>query len=46
MCRVEAVGLSFFNDTYKLWFLWICEIWDNFVKIWYFVNKYLIKVQI
>ena len=25
-------------------FFWICEIWSNFVKIWYFVNKYSIKV--
>ena len=29
----------------KLWFVWICEIWDNFLKIWYFVNCF-IKVWI
>ena len=26
--------------------LWICEIRDNFLKIWYFVNNCLIKVRI
>ena len=40
--RVEAVGLKSSNYTLnKLRFLWICEIWGNFVKIWYFVNNYL-----
>ena len=26
--------------------MWICEIWDNFMKIWYFVNNCLITVWI
>ena len=30
----------------KLWFFWKCEIWGNFVKIWYFVNNCLIKARI
>ena len=30
----------------KLQFLWICEIWGDFMKIWYFVNNCLIKVRI
>ena len=45
--REEAVGLKSSNYTLKLWFLWIlCEIWGNFLKIWYFVNNCLIKVWI
>ena len=24
----------------------MCEIWDNFMKIWYFVNNFYIKVCI
>ena len=34
------------NILEKLWFLWKCEIWDNIVKIWYFVNNCLIEAQI
>ena len=42
--RVEAVGLSFSNDTYEIQiFVKKCEIWDTFEKIWYFVNNCLIK---
>ena len=35
----EAVGLKSPNYTQKLQFLRMCEIWGNFVKIWYFVNN-------
>ena len=41
--REEAVGLESFNSTLKIMFLWICEIWGNFVKILYFVNNCFIK---
>ena len=41
---VESVCLSLSNYTFKL--RWVCEIWGNFVKICYFVNNCLIKVQI
>ena len=43
--RVEAVGLKSSNYTLKNYvFVWICEIWGNFMKNWYFVNNCLIKV--
>ena len=52
--REEAVGLKSSNYTSKqnktkqknTLFLWIREIWGNFMKIWYFINNYFIKVQI
>ena len=45
--REDVVGLkSPHKYLKKLWFLWICEIWGNFVKNWYFVNNCLIKVRI
>ena len=45
--RVEAVGLKSSSYTLeKWWFLWICEIWGNFMKNWYFVNYCFIKVRI
>ena len=44
--RVEAVGLKMFNILLKLQFLCGCEIWGNFVKIWYFVNKCLICLNL
>ena len=31
--RLEAVGLSFSKNYYA--FLWICEIWGNFMKNWH-----------
>ena len=34
--------VSLYKDT----FLWVCEIWGNFMQNWYFVNNYLIKVWI
>ena len=38
--REEAVGLKSSYHTFKRYdFLWICEIWGNFMKIWYFVNN-------
>ena len=40
--RVEAVGLK----RFQLRFLWVCEIWGNFMKNWYFDNIGLIKVWI
>ena len=47
ICRVEAVDLPFFKlYLKKIWFLWLFEIWGNFVKIWYFVNYCLIKGRI
>ena len=44
--RVEAVGLESSSYTLKITILWICEIWGNFSKNWYFVNDCLVKVQI
>ena len=41
MYRVEAVGLKNSSYTLKITILWICEIWGNSVKIWYFVNNCL-----
>ena len=41
---VEAVGL-FLYLKYDF-FVWIFEIWGNFMNIWYFVNNWLIKVWI
>ena len=40
--RDEAAGLKSCKCTWKLRFLWICGIWGNFVKNWYFVNNCLI----
>ena len=40
--RDEADGLKSCKYIWKkLRFLWKCEIWGNFVKIWYFVNNCL-----
>ena len=44
--RGEAVGLESCKHTWKLRFMWICGIWGNFVKIWYFVNNCLIEARI
>ena len=44
--RDEAVGLKVAKILEKLRYLWKCEIWGNIVKIWYFVNNYLIKAWI
>ena len=45
--RVEAVGLESSNYSLKkLQFLWICEIWGNFLNNRYFANYCLIKVRI
>ena len=44
--RVEAVGLKIPIILLNLRFLWICEIWGNFLEIWYFVNKSWIEVRI
>ena len=44
--RDKAVGLKSCKNTWKLWYLWKCEIWGNIVKIWYFVNNCLIKAWI
>ena len=45
--RDEAVGIKkIANILEKLRFLWICGIWGNFLKIWYFVNNCLIEVRI
>ena len=43
--REEAVGLKSLNYTLKIT-IFVCEIWGNFVKIYYFVNNCLFKVQI
>ena len=43
--RVEAVGVSISNYTYKITIL-VCGILGNFVKNWYFVNICSIKVWI
>ena len=42
--RIES-GLKTSNYTLKIIFLWICEIWGNFMKNWYIVNNCLIKVR-
>ena len=34
------------NILEKLRYLWKCEIWGSIVKIWYFVNNFLIEAQI
>ena len=34
------------NILKKIRFMWICGIWGNFFKIWYFVNNCLIEVWI
>ena len=44
--RDEAVGLKSCKNTWKLRFLWKCEIWDNIMKIWYFVKNCLIGARI
>ena len=45
--RGEAVGLKkVANILEELRFMWICGIWGNFVKIWYFVNNCLIEARI
>ena len=44
--RVELVGLKIPIILNKIQFLWICEIWGNFLKTQYFANNYLIKVWI
>ena len=41
MYRVEAAGLSFSNYAFKIIAIF-WEIWDSFVKDWYFVNNRLI----
>ena len=43
---VEAVGLSLSIILLNLRFLWVGDIWGNFMKNWYFVNNHFIKVQI
>ena len=40
--RVEAVSLKITIILEKLQFLWIYEIWGNFLKNWYFANNFLI----
>ena len=40
--RGEAVGRKVANILEKLRFMWICGIWGNFVKNWYFVSNCLI----
>ena len=44
--RDEAVGLKSSNILEKLRNLWQWEIWGNIVKIWYFVNNFLIEARI
>ena len=44
--RDEAVGLKVANILEKLRNLWKWEIWGNIVKIWYFVNNFLIEARI
>ena len=39
--REEAVGLKSSKYTLKIDILWVCEIWGNFLKNWYFVNSCL-----
>ena len=43
---VEAVFLSLSIILLDLWFLWVGDIWGNFMKNWYFVNNHFMKVQI
>ena len=43
--REEAFGLKSSSYAEKIWFLWICQIWGNFIKNQYFVNINLIKVE-
>ena len=44
--RVEAVGRKSANYAKEVQFLWICEIWGNFVKIWYNVFcQYLVWLK-
>ena len=42
--KVEAVSLSLSNYVFKITIFWVglCEIWGNFVKICYFVNNCVI----
>ena len=44
--RDEAVCLKSCKNTWKLRYLWKCEIWGKIVKMWYFVNNCLIKAWI
>ena len=44
--RDKVVGLKSWKNTWKLRYLWKCEIWGYIVKIWYFVNNCLIKARI
>ena len=39
--RVEAVVLKNPIILLELWFLWVWEIWGNFMKKWYFLNDCL-----
>ena len=43
---IKQLVLKVANILEKLRFTWICGIWGNFVKIWYFVNYCLIEVRI
>ena len=43
--RVKAADLKLEIIPRKLWFLWKCEIWDNFLKNFYVVNNCLIKIE-
>ena len=42
----DAVGLKSCKNTWNKRYLWKREIWVNIVKIWYFVNNWLIKAWI
>ena len=44
--RLEAVSLKIPIILLKLWFLWICNIWGNFLKNRHFDNNCLIKNQL
>ena len=43
--KTEAVGWSFPIILLELLFLWVFEIWGNFVKNWYFVNNCLLEFE-
>ena len=38
--------LHWLDEGKPLQFLGMYEIWENFVKNWYFINNYLIKIWI
>ena len=44
--RDEAVGLKSCKYTWKITIFVKSEIWDNIVKIWYFVNNCLSEARI